>query len=82
LFHVEHFMKNTHENRIELLKRVALDLPELPGVYRFYDKEQEIIYVGKAKRLKQRVSSYFNKTQDRTKVVIMVRQIESIQFTL
>jgi len=82
LFHVEHFMKNTHENRIELLKRVALDLPELPGVYRFYDKEQEIIYVGKAKRLKQRVSSYFNKTQDRTKVVIMVRQIESIQFTV
>jgi len=82
LFHVEHFMKNTHENKIELLKRVALDLPELPGVYRFYDKEQEIIYVGKAKRLKQRVSSYFNKTQDRTKVVIMVRQIESIQFTV
>ncbi len=82
MFHVEHFMKNTHENRIELLKRVALDLPELPGVYRFYDKEQEIIYVGKAKRLKQRVSSYFNKTQDRTKVVIMVRQIESIQFTV
>ncbi len=75
-------MLRNPDQKIEELKTVALSLPELPGVYRFFDNSNEVIYVGKAKRLKQRVSSYFNKTQDRHKVVLMVRQIDSIQYTV
>lgn len=54
-------------------------LPEKPGVYRFYDENGTVIYVGKAKRLKRRVSSYFNKEHDSAKVRMLVRKIHSIE---
>ena len=54
-------------------------LPESPGVYQFYDKDGRLIYVGKAKSLKKRVSSYFHKDHDSGKTVVMVRQIADIK---
>jgi excinuclease ABC subunit C len=54
-------------------------LPAVPGVYQFFDKEDKIIYVGKAKNLRKRVSSYFLKTHDNRKTEILVRQIEKIR---
>src|SRR5689334_13843547 len=54
-------------------------LPESPGVYQFYDKDGRLIYVGKAKSLKKRVSSYFHKEHDSGKTVVMVRQIADIK---
>lgn len=55
-------------------------LPEKPGVYQFFDAQQQIIYVGKAKNLKKRVSSYFNKTQDNGKTRMLVKQIRDIKY--
>lgn len=55
-------------------------LPNKPGVYQYFDKEGKIIYVGKAKDLKKRVSSYFNKNQDSGKTRILVRNIEDIKY--
>lgn len=55
-------------------------LPDLSGSYQFFDKNDEIIYVGKAKNLKRRVHSYFNKNHDSPKLKIMVPQIKKIQF--
>ena len=54
---------NKEENlkRIAYLKNIVLNMPEKPGTYQFYDNEKTIIYVGKAKNLKRRVSSYFHK---------------------
>ncbi len=54
-------------------------LPESPGVYQFYDKDGRLIYVGKAKSLKKRVSSYFHKEHDSGKTQVMVRQISDIK---
>ncbi|NJX15370.1 excinuclease ABC subunit UvrC [Tamlana crocina] len=54
-------------------------LPNLPGVYQYYDKEGTIIYVGKAKNLKKRVSSYFNKTHDSGKTRVLVKKIAEIK---
>ena len=60
--------------------RLALDsLPALPGVYQFFDKTGKIIYVGKAKNLKKRVASYFNKTQQSGKVEVLVRKIVEVR---
>ena len=64
---------------IARLKELVAVLPESPGVYQYLDKNGTIIYVGKAKRLKRRVSSYFNKYQDRAKVRILVRNIADIK---
>ncbi|MFN6074949.1 MAG: GIY-YIG nuclease family protein, partial [Fluviicola sp.] len=55
-------------------------LPEKPGIYQYFDKNGTIIYVGKAKNLKKRVSSYFNKTHDYGKTNVLVKQIEDIQY--
>ena len=66
-------------NKTEL-KNLALNLPQKPGIYQFFDEMNNIIYVGKAKNLKNRVSSYFNKTLDRTKTVLLVRQIFDIKY--
>lgn len=54
-------------------------LPDSPGVYQYYDKDGKLLYVGKAKNLKKRVSSYFNKTQDNGKTRILVKKIETIK---
>jgi excinuclease ABC subunit C len=57
-------------------------LPEKPGVYRFYDENGVILYIGKAKVLKKRVSSYFTKTHEHPKLNILVSKIKDIQFTV
>ena len=68
--------------RIERLKNIVLNLPELPGCYQYFDKNKEIIYVGKAKNLKRRVSSYFNKNQQSRKTQILVSKIEDINYVI
>jgi excinuclease ABC subunit C len=55
-------------------------LPEKPGIYQYFDKAGTIIYVGKAKNLKKRVGSYFNKTQDNHKTIILVKNIYDIHY--
>lgn len=55
-------------------------LPEKPGIYQYFDASETIIYVGKAKNLKKRVSSYFSKSHDNAKTTILVRKIEDIQY--
>ena len=54
-------------------------LPEVPGVYQFYDKGDKIIYIGKSKNIKKRVSSYFNKTPDNQKTRVLVKNIDRIE---
>lgn len=54
-------------------------LPNSPGVYQYYDKDGKILYVGKAKDLKKRVSSYFNKIHDNQKTNVLVRKIDTIK---
>ncbi len=54
-------------------------LPDNPGVYQYYDKEGKILYVGKAKNLKKRVSSYFNKIHDTAKTNVLVKKIATIK---
>ena len=68
--------------RIERLRSIVLSMPDKPGSYQFYDKNHTIIYVGKAKRLKQRVSSYFHKEVDRFKTKVLVSKIEDISYTV
>ena len=62
------------------LKQLVLSLPEKPGVYQYFNSKSEIIYVGKAKNLKKRVSSYFNKIHDSVKTQVLVRQIADIKY--
>lgn len=54
-------------------------LPDQPGVYQYYDKDDKILYVGKAKNLKKRVSSYFNKVHDNAKTNVLVKKIVTIK---
>ncbi len=63
----------------ERIKQLVNDLPHQPGVYQYFDKSGTIIYIGKAKNLKKRVSSYFNKNQESAKTRILVRKIEDIK---
>jgi excinuclease ABC subunit C len=63
----------------ENIKNSVKSLPDSPGVYRFYDRADTIIYVGKAKNLKKRVASYFNKNQQNHKTNILVRKIHRIE---
>lgn len=75
----------THEEREALeayLKGIMLNLPEKPGSYQYYDDEGTIIYVGKAKNLKRRVSSYFNKEQQSRKTAMLVSKIRNITYTV
>ncbi len=62
------------------IKQLISTLPELPGVYQFFNSEDKIIYVGKAKNLKKRVSSYFNKTSDSLKTNALVKQICDLKY--
>ncbi|MCF8429087.1 MAG: excinuclease ABC subunit UvrC [Bacteroidia bacterium] len=65
------------------LKTIIASLPDSPGIYKYYDKDGTLIYIGKAKSLKKRVSSYFNKNQhENRKTAIMVSRIVDLQFTL
>lgn len=74
--------KEENEKRIERLRNIVLNMPDKPGSYQFYDADHTIIYVGKAKRLKQRVSSYFHKEVDRFKTKVLVSKIEDISYTV
>ena len=62
------------------IAQIVTNLPESPGVYQYLDKTGTIIYVGKAKNLKRRVSSYFNKNQDRIKTRILVSKIVDLKY--
>lgn len=75
---------NKEENlkRIDHLKSIALSMPAKPGSYQFYDKDHQIIYVGKAKNLKNRVSSYFRKEVDRYKTKVLVSKVWDITYTV
>ena len=76
-------MKREEEDkRLERLKNIVLNMPDKPGSYQFYDINNEIIYVGKAKSLKKRVSSYFHKEVDRYKTRVLVSKIENITYTV
>ena len=54
-------------------------LPGSPGVYQYYDKEEKLLYVGKAKNLKKRVASYFNKEHDNARTRLLVKKIVTIK---
>lgn len=64
---------------LSLKEQIAL-LPETPGVYQYFNKKDEIIYVGKAKNLRKRVSSYFTKEQERAKIRVLVKNISYIKY--
>lgn len=66
----------------EELKQTLKLLPSLPGCYIYYDKNGEVIYVGKAKILKRRVMSYFNRKHDSVKVNVLVSQIEKLEYII
>ena len=74
--------KEENEHRLERLKTIVRSLPEKPGSYQYYDAEGTIIYVGKAKNLKARVSSYFHTEVDRFKTKVLVSKIHDISYTV
>jgi len=74
--------KEENEKRLEYLKGIVRRLPDKPGSYQFYDHEHTIIYVGKAKNLKSRVSSYFHTEVDRYKTKVLVSKIYDISYTV
>ena len=74
--------KEENEKRLEYLKGIVRRLPDKPGSYQFYDEEKTIIYVGKAKSLKNRVSSYFHTEVDRFKTKVLVSKIFDISYTV
>ena len=69
-------VKNEH------IQQILQRLPEQPGVYQYLNEVGEVIYVGKAKNLKRRVSSYFHKEQDRYKTKLLVKQIADIRYVV
>lgn len=74
--------KEENETRLARLKNIVLNMPEKPGSYQYYDESHTIIYVGKAKNLKRRVSSYFHKEVDRYKTKVLVSKIWDISYTV
>ena len=78
MFHVKH----KSDERLSYLKSIVAAMPEKPGSYQFYDVDGVIIYVGKAKNLKSRVSSYFHTEVDRFKTKVLVSKIHNISYTV
>ena len=74
--------KEENETRLKKLKAIVATMPEKPGSYQYYDDTGTIIYVGKAKRLKSRVSSYFQTEVDRFKTKVLVSKIHDISYTV
>lgn len=74
--------KEENEKRLARLKVIVSNLPDKPGSYQYYDESGTIIYVGKAKNLKNRVSSYFHKEVDRYKTKVLVSKIHDITYTV
>ncbi len=66
----------------EEFSKIASSIPHQPGCYKYFDRHKELLYVGKAKDLRKRVGSYFNKTQDNYKTIKLVSCIASIDFTV
>lgn len=69
-------------SELKNFREIIANLPEQPGVYKYFDDKEEIIYVGKAKNLKKRVSSYFVKKHDNNKTNVLVSKIRDIQYTV
>ncbi len=65
--------------KLDAIEIQIKSLPQVPGVYQYYDKQDKIIYIGKAKNIKKRVNSYFNKTQDNQKTRVLVKNIFRIE---
>jgi excinuclease ABC subunit C len=65
-----------------VFQNIAYTLPQDPGIYKYFDVNKKIIYVGKAKNLKKRISSYFNKNVDNLKTQELVSKIKHIEFTI
>ena len=82
LNHLRRMTKEENEKRLARLKNIVLNMPEKPGSYQYYDESHTIIYVGKAKNLKRRVSSYFHKEVDRYKTKVLVSKIWDISYTV
>ena len=74
--------KAQNEERLKYLKNIVSSLPHKPGTYQYYDENHTIIYVGKAKDLKNRVSSYFHKEVDRFKTKVLVSKIWDISYSV
>ena len=74
--------KEEDEKRLEYLRGIVMRLSNKPGSYQFYDDQHTIIYVGKAKNLKSRVSSYFHTEVDRFKTKVLVSKIHDISYTV
>ena len=74
--------KEEDEKLLSYLKTIVSRLPEKPGSYQYYDENHTIIYVGKAKNLKSRVSSYFHAEVDRFKTKVLVSKIHDISYTV
>lgn len=74
--------KEENDKRIAHLKNIVASLPHKPGTYQYYDENHVIIYVGKAKDLKNRVSSYFHKEVDRFKTKVLVSKIWDISYSV
>ena len=74
--------KEENEKRLAYLKGIVAGMPAKPGSYQYYDAEGTIIYVGKAKNLKSRVSSYFHSEVDRFKTKVLVSKIHNISYTV
>lgn len=74
--------KDEKQQITDKLKAIVQSMPDKPGSYQFYDESHTIIYVGKAKSLKKRVSSYFHKEVDRFKTKVLVSKIRDISYTV
>ena len=71
-----------NEETLSRLKNIVANMPEQPGSYQFWDDNGTIIYVGKAKKLKARVATYFHKEVDRYKTKVLVSKIHNITYTV